>query len=61
MIKIIKFPKPKSERICNCGELVKATKFCFVGRTYQAWGYCSCGAAHSFDEFLDERWWENVE
>jgi len=47
--------KPKSERECICGRIVKASQFSAMAGGYQAWGWCSCGAAHAFDEWRDRR------
>ena len=45
---------PKSERACHCGALVKASGFARMAGGYQAWGWCPCGAAHAFDEWIKE-------
>ena len=45
---------PKSERACHCGALVKASQFAPMAGGYQAWGWCPCGAAHAFDEWIKE-------
>jgi len=59
-IKVHKFPKPKSYRICKCGRGV-FPKFCRMAIGYQAWGHCLCGRAHSFEEYLKEDWWNKDE
>lgn len=57
-IKIKKFPKPISERICTrCNNKVRASRFCLMANDYQAWGWCKCGVAHSFEEYIPLRWW----
>ena len=43
---------PKSERKCNCGEIVNASQFARMANGYQAWGWCPCGCAHAFGEWI---------
>jgi hypothetical protein len=58
-IDVVKFPKPKSKRFCKgCDKIVNATRFVLMASNYQAWGWCKCGA-HSFEEYLNIRWWIN--
>ena len=45
---------PKSKRECKCGRLVKASSFARMAGGYQAWGWCVCGTAHSFNEWMEE-------
>ena len=59
-IKITKFPRPVSKRLCKCGNIVKAEKFYLMSNDYQAFGFCECGISHAFDEFIPLRWWDNV-
>jgi len=47
--------KPTSERECTCGRIVKADNWYIMASGYQAWGFCTCGTTHAFDEWRDRK------